>query len=59
MKETFVSELEWLINKYSKENESNTPDYLLAGFVGRCLQAYTDTVNQRDKWFSAPHKKED
>jgi hypothetical protein len=31
--EEFVKELEALINRFSIENKSNTPDWILAGFV--------------------------
>ena len=44
----FKQELEKLINKHSVENESNTPDYILANFISGCLKAYADAVNSRD-----------
>lgn len=48
---SFVSELEDLINKHSIENESNTPNFILAGFIRDCLNAYNTTVIYRDAWF--------
>lgn len=47
----FRNELGALINKYSKDNESNTPDFILARFIEGCLTAYTQTVFAREKWF--------
>jgi hypothetical protein len=40
----FEKELCELINKYSKENLSNTPDYILASYLIRCLDAFNYTM---------------
>lgn len=48
----FEKELEGLINKHSMENESDTPDYILARYMFTCLSAYQNAVKARDKWFS-------
>ena len=40
---TFREELEHLINRHSKENGSNTPDYMLADFLCTCLVAFDAT----------------
>lgn len=47
----FMDELEALINKYSMENESDTPDFILAQYIGRCLDNWNQTTHQRDKWW--------
>lgn len=47
----FVDELRSLINKFSMENESNTPDYLLAEYMVACLDAFTKTSLAREKWY--------
>ena len=47
--ETFVREVAAVINRLSLENGSNTPDYLLAGYLWDCLQAFNATVYCRDK----------
>jgi hypothetical protein len=44
---TFASELTTLVNRYSKENGSNTPDYVLANFLQNSLAAFDLAVNQR------------
>lgn len=50
----FRLELESLINRYSLENGSNTPDYLLADYLADCLAAFDKAVNARHKWFGHP-----
>lgn len=49
--DSFKKELEQLINKCSKENESNTPDFILAEYINTCLNAFTDATRAREKWF--------
>jgi hypothetical protein len=46
----FEIELEKLINKYSIENGSNTPDFLLTKYLMGCLHNYNSTVNSRKVW---------
>jgi hypothetical protein len=48
----FRSELENLINRHSKENGSNTPDFILADYLGDCLDAFDKAVTRRKKWSS-------
>lgn len=47
----FRKELEGLINKYSMENESNTPDFILADFLKNCLSAFNVAVGARSSWY--------
>lgn len=47
----FERELESLINRYSKENESDTPDFILAHYIKSSLKAFNETVNMREKWY--------
>jgi hypothetical protein len=47
---TFEQELEQLINRHSKENDSNTPDYILADYLRRCLDNFNQTVVERETW---------
>lgn len=46
----FTRELEKLINKYSLENGSDTPDFLLASFLTGCLQSFNSTMQHRKRW---------
>ncbi len=48
----FQKELQHLINKYSIENESNTPDYILAKYLKACLEVFESAVKERDLWHS-------
>lgn len=45
---TFEKEIESLINRYSQENVSNTPDFVLAQFILGCLAAFNTAVQQRE-----------
>lgn len=54
MNSLFTRELEHLINKYSMENESNTPDYILAKYLERCMTNYALTISETDKHKGKP-----
>jgi hypothetical protein len=45
----FLDQLEDLINRHSMENGSDTPDYILANFLGQCLIAFNEATTTRDK----------
>ena len=45
----FREELEELINRYSKETKSSTPDFVLADYLINCLNAYDRAVEWRDR----------
>lgn len=47
----FLKELEDLINRHCMENESNTPDYLLAEYLCGCMKVFATTTAARDKWW--------
>jgi hypothetical protein len=51
MKTDFERELGELINKHSQENNSNTPDFVLARFMRRCLDAFDAATVRRDQWY--------
>lgn len=40
-----------LLNKYSKENGSNTPDFILAEYLVDCLSVFDKAIKCRDKWY--------
>jgi hypothetical protein len=44
-------EVQHLLNKYSRENHSQTPDFILAQFLASSLEAYEQAVNSRDSWY--------
>ena len=39
------------LNRRCAENESNTPDFLLAEYLMDCLQAWDKITKKRDKWY--------
>ena len=52
----FEKKLEMLINEYSKENESDTPSFILAQYLKGCLANYVESVKVRDKWYGFKDK---
>ena len=48
--DSFKKGLEDLINVHCKENDSDTPDFILARYVLGCLENYAKITRQRDKW---------
>lgn len=51
MANDFYNQLTNLINQHSQENLSNTPDYILAKYVGDCLIAFNYAVNRREVFY--------
>lgn len=47
---TFYEELTSSLNKYSKENQSGTPDFILADYLMGCLEAFDKTMAARAQW---------
>ena len=47
----FRDELTDLINKHSKENGSDTPDFVLSGFIQGALDAFDNAVVLREEWY--------
>ena len=48
----FQADLARVINKHSRENRSNTPDFILAGYLVNCLEAYEAAMERRKEWRS-------
>jgi hypothetical protein len=46
----FEEGLRVLLNKTCQENASDTPDFVLAEFLSRCLDAFNLAVVCREKW---------
>jgi hypothetical protein len=49
--QTLVQELTSLINRRSLENGSDTPDFILADLLSRCLVTFDDCIKQRTKLY--------
>ncbi len=39
------------VNSVSAENESDTPDFILAQFLIGCLNVFNGAVNKREQWY--------
>lgn len=53
----FERELTTLINKHSIENQSNTPDFILARFMVSILENFEIASNSRQNWYQKGIKK--
>lgn len=40
-----------VLNRHSVENRSNSPDFILAQYLERCLEAFEEGITSRDKWY--------
>lgn len=49
-------EMAALLNRYSRENASGTPDYILANYLGRCLINFDQTTIERETWYGRTAK---
>lgn len=47
-------ELAKVLNSFSQENNSNSPDFVLAGFIVDSLAAFDRAVNAREAYFGRP-----
>ena len=57
MKTELQRELESLINRHSVENNSDTPDFILARYMARSLEVFEDAVNSREVWYGRQKRK--
>ena len=48
---SFRKELETLINNYSLENGSDTPDFILANFIISSIKIFDVSVVKREEWY--------
>jgi len=44
-------DLAQVLNRHSRENGSNTPDFILAQFLANCLDAYDVAIGARAQWY--------
>lgn len=49
--ESLERDLERLLNRYSAENGSNTPDYVLASLFKATLETWDLHTKERDRWW--------
>lgn len=48
---TFRDDLQDCINRWSQENGSDTPDFMLADYLVAALRALDDAINSRERWY--------
>lgn len=51
-KKAFVDKITEVINYHSKENGSDTPDFILAQYLNGCLNNWNKSVKAREKYYS-------
>jgi hypothetical protein len=47
----FIRELSSVINRHCVENDSNTPDFILADYMRDCLTSFAKASRAREKWY--------
>lgn len=50
-KESLEREIMSVLNRHCAENESNTPDHILAEYLMGCLQVWNAASTKRDRWW--------
>jgi hypothetical protein len=53
---TLEKELQIVLNRYSAENASNTPDFILAKYLLDCLTAWNSATQHRETWYGRDTK---
>jgi hypothetical protein len=59
MESQFEKDLAELINKYSKENDSDTPDFILARYLNAVLENFNAAILDREQWYGREKHVED
>lgn len=52
---TFTEDIEDVINRHSREGDSNTPDFILARFLIECLSAWNHACRDRELFYGVDH----
>lgn len=50
----FENKLRELINHSCMENDSNTPDFILATYLTDCLASFDKALEARELWYGRP-----
>ena len=56
MPSDFKKELMSLLNRHSKEQDSNTPDFIIAEYLLSCLKTFNESVTNRTLWYIQPRQ---
>lgn len=49
--DNFENKLRDLVNHHSRENGSDTPDFILAQYLQSCLDSFDAAVSRREEWY--------
>lgn len=49
--EPLTDKIREVLNCHCAENDSNTPDFVLAQYLMKCLEAFNIAVQQREGWY--------
>lgn len=52
MSRSLYNEFRELINRNSREHDSNSPDHILAEYLCSCLDAFEGATRERDRWYA-------
>jgi hypothetical protein len=55
----FRRELASCLNRHSRENGSDTPDFILAEYLAGCLEAFDRAVARREEWYGRAKREAD
>jgi len=59
MESQFQKDLAALINEYYKENDSDTPDFILARYLNAVLENFNAAILDREQWYGREKHVED
>lgn len=51
---TLEKDLAKVLNEYSMDSGANTPDFVLARYLIRCLDNFREVNQERENWFGTP-----
>ncbi len=57
--QSFMREVAQIINKHSMENNSNTPDFILAEMLLGFLTVFENATRKREEWYRKKLKIDD
>ena len=49
--ESLTEAITQAINRFSAENGSDTPDFILGKYLSACLDAWNSATKERDRWY--------
>ena len=58
-REHLVMDIASLLNRYNREKASDTPDYILAGYMVAALESFEGACRIRDAWYGQKDKSKD